>query len=492
MSQKKYDVIIIGSGFGGMLASVNLQKQGIDNFVLLERRAFMGGTWVQNSYPGAAVDVPSPLYSLSFEPYDWTEYYAGQSELNNYCEFIIAKYGLRERTHVNSNVTLIEWLPTDNVWQINTADGKTYLTQFIINATGPLSQAVIPDFKNLEKYQGRAFHSNDWDHDYDYTDKRLAIIGSGASAAQIIPEIAPKVKSLNVFQRTAHWVLPRHDMVFKPWQRKLLRKPWFYKLVRSSIYWAFEFRIIGFKYFKGILDLLGTLPAKKLMKQQIPDEALREKLTPDFTIGCKRILVSSTLYPAYSRENVTLHDKDNSILEFSEKGIITQDGIEHELDCVVFATGFDATDGLISYPVIGRNGQKLSDVWQDYPRAYLGTSIPHFPNLFIMTGPNTGIGHTSALFLMESQMNYILSCLKAVKRQKKQLIEVKPEAETRYTHWIHKAMQSTVWNQGGCTSWYHSKGGKVIAMFPGFSFTFYRWTRRMKPEDHFISDGEGA
>ena len=490
MSDKIYDVIIIGSGFGGMLASVNLKQAGIDNFILLERRSFMGGTWVQNSYPGAAVDVPSPLYSLSFEPYDWTEYYAGQSELNDYCEYIINKYGLRERTHVNSNVSLIEWQSADNVWQINIENGKTYRARFIINATGPLSQAVIPDFKNLNKYQGKAFHSNSWDHDYDYANKRMAIIGSGASAAQIIPEVTKTVKSLTVFQRTAHWVLPRHDRVFKPWQRNLLRKPWFYKLVRGSIYWAFEFRIFGFKYFQGILDLLGTIPAKSLMKKQIPDETLREKLTPDFTIGCKRILVSSTLYPAYSKEHVTVHGKENGIREFTETGIITEDGMEHELDCVVFATGFDATDGLISYPVIGRNGQKLADVWHDYPRAYLGTAIPHFPNLFIMTGPNTGIGHTSALFLMESQMNYILSCIKSVQKADKQLIEVKPEAEENYTNWIHRAMQRTVWHQGGCTSWYHSKSGKVIAMFPGFSFTFYRWTRRMKPRDHVISNGE--
>lgn len=481
-----YKVIIIGSGFGGQLAALNLAKQGISDFLMLERRAFMGGTWSQNVYPGAAVDAPSPLYAISSEPFDWSQLYADRQELNRYTNFIIDKHGLRDKTVTNCNVNRIHWDESVQRWNIQVDGGEAYSARFVINASGPLSTPVIPEFKGRDCFKGKSFHSNDWDKSYDYKGKRVAVIGSGASAAQIIPEIAGDVAHLIVVQRTAHWVIPRNDYVFKPWQRALLRNKWAYNTLRVLIYWALEYRLVGFKYSQRMLNAVGRRAAERLISRQIQDPELRKMVTPDFEFGCKRVLLSDTLYPAYCRDNVTLFDKHNGIREITENGMVTADGVEHPLDLIVYSTGYDATDGVISYPVVGRDGKTLTSTWEDYPRAYLGTCAPGFPNLFVVTGPNTGIGHTSALFLIESQMSYIMNCINNLQNRNQQVIEVTVDAEDKYTLHIHREMLQTVWHRGGCNSWYKSKSGKVIAMFPGFSFTFRRWARNFKPADHFF------
>jgi cation diffusion facilitator CzcD-associated flavoprotein CzcO len=481
-----FQVLIIGSGFGGQCAAINLLKAGISDFRLLERRDFFGGTWCQNTYPGAAVDVPSPLYSLSFAPYQWTQMFAAQAELHRYTQHVVEHFGLREKVELDANVEGIEWDEAEKRWAVHTGTKGTYYAQFLINATGPLSQPVIPHFEGQDRFQGKTFHTNNWDHSYDYNGKRVAIIGSGASAAQVIPAIAPDVEHLHVFQRSAHWVLPRADRTFGKFQRWLLGFKPAYKLLRWMIYWQFETRVIAFKYSKPAIHLVQQ-HALRFLKRQVSDLELRRKLTPDFTIGCKRVVVSSTLYPALGRPNVTLHSREQGIASLDETGINTLDGQHLDVDLIVWSTGYDATDGVISYPVTGKHGRQLKDVWAQYPRAYLGTSLPDFPNLFIVTGPNTGIGHTSALFIIESQMNYILGCIRALKKQGLRSIEVRPEAERTYTEMIHREMERTVWKSGGCHSWYQSKSGHVIAMFPGFSFSYYRLTRALKPADHILS-----
>lgn len=479
-----YTVIIIGSGFGGLSAALRLRQQGIEDFLLLERRDKMGGTWVQNTYPGAAVDVQSPLYCLESEPYDWSQMFATQHELQQYTEAVIQKHQLEQKTLTSATVEKIQWQQEKQRWFVDVAGHGQLEAQFVINASGPLSTAVIPDFPGRDSFQGRSFHTNHWDHSVDYKGKRVAIIGSGASAAQVIPAIAPDVAQLHVFQRTPHWVLPRPDYQFKPWQRRLLRLPLFSRLLRQLIYWGLETRVIGFKYSSLMLELLAGRTARRHISRQIPDPELQKKVTPDFQIGCKRVILSNTLYPAYCRSNVQLHDKNDGVKRITEHGIITASGQQIELDLIVYSTGFDATDGVISYPVIGRNGQSLQSFWQEYPRAYLGTTVPDFPNLFIVTGPNTGIGHTSAIVVIEAQMNYILASIQQVLDQGKNSIEVTAQAEERYTRFIHHEMEKTVWHQGGCNSWYKSKSGKVIAMFPGFSFTYRRWTRNFRQDDH--------
>lgn len=481
-----YRVLIIGSGFGGQCAAVNLLKAGIDDFRVLERRDFFGGTWCQNTYPGAAVDVPSPLYSLSFASYRWSQMFAEQAELQRYTEQVIDQFGLRERVELQANVERIEWNEAEKHWAVHTANKGIYYAQFVINASGPLSQPVIPRVRGEDRFRGKTFHTNNWDHSYDYRGKRVAIVGSGASAVQVIPVIAPQVDQLHVFQRTPHWVLPRADRRFGSIQRWLLGVKPAYKLLRWVIYWQFETRVIAFKYSKPAIRLVQR-QAMRWLKHQVPDPNLRAKLIPDFAIGCKRVLLSNTYYPALSRANVTLHTREQGVASLDESGINTADGAHIDVDLIIWSTGYDATDGVISYPVSGKNAVQLRDVWAEYPRAYLGTSLPDFPNLFIVTGPNTGIGHTSALFIIESQMNYILDCIRTVHAKGLRSIEVRPEAERTYTAMIHREMERTVWKSGGCHSWYQSKSGHVIAMFPGFSFSYYRLTRALKPADHILS-----
>lgn len=483
---RTFQVLIIGSGFGGQCAAINLLKAGIGDFRLLERRDFFGGTWCQNTYPGAAVDVPSPLYSLSFAPYRWTQMFAEQAELQHYTQYVVDHFGLRDKVELEANVERIEWDDERKHWAVHTASKGTFYAQFLINATGPLSQPVVPRFEGQERFQGQTFHTNNWDHAYDYRQKRVAIVGSGASAAQVIPAIAPQVEHLHVFQRTPHWVLPRADRTFGWFQRWLLGLKPAYTLLRWMIYWQCETRVIAFKYSKLAIRIVQG-HALRFLKRQVPDPELRRKLTPDYTIGCKRVILSNTLYPALGRRNVTLHSREQGIASIDETGIFTQDGQHIDVDLIVWSTGYDATDGVISYPVSGKNGTRLKDVWAQYPRAYLGTSLPDFPNLFIVTGPNTGIGHTSALFIIESQMNYILDCIRTLKDQGLRSIEVRPEAERTYTEMIHREMKRTVWKSGGCHSWYQSKSGHVIALFPGFSFSYHRLTRALKPADHILS-----
>lgn len=488
MSNDVFTAVIIGSGFGGQCAAIQCLRNNIDDFVILERRGFAGGTWVQNSYPGAAVDVQSPLYSLSFEQYDWSRMFAEQHELKAYTSSIFEKYKLSQKTRLSQNVTSVEWQHAEKHWKITVNGTHMLRAKFVINASGPLSTPVTPKINGQDKFEGVSFHTNDWDHSVDLKNKNVAIMGSGASAAQVIPAIVEQVKSLHVFQRTPHWVLPRWDIKFTSWQRKLLKQKWVYSAIRWLIYWLLEFRILGFKYSRSILNILGTVPAKKHLNKQINDPDLREKLTPDFTIGCKRIIVSSTLYPALSHPNSILHDKNDAIERLDASGIVTSKGNHVPIDVLVYSTGYDATDGIISYPVIGENARLLNDFWADYPRAYLGTTMPDFPNLFIVTGPNTGIGHTSAIFVIESQMRYIMNCIKTVLQSGKSTIKVKPDAENQYTQKIHSEMTKTVWHDGGCHSWYKSKSGKVIAMFPGFSFVYRRLCKRLNLGDHVMED----
>ncbi|WP_375177497.1 flavin-containing monooxygenase [Marinobacter mobilis] len=480
-----YRVIIIGSGFGGQCAAMKLKKLGIEDFVILERRPFMGGTWCQNTYPGAAVDVQSPLYSIAAEPYPWSQMFAEQAELQQYTNHVIDKNGLRQKTRTSTNVESTHWDEGKQQWVVHTSQGE-FSGQFLINASGPLSTPMTPNFPGRDSFKGKSFHTNNWDWDYDYRNKRVAIIGSGASAAQAIPAMVNDVAELHVFQRTPHWVLPRPDRKFSKFEQTLLGIKPLYKLLRSLIYWQLETRVVGFKYSQKLLNVFAQKKAERFIKQQITAPALQAALTPDYTIGCKRIILSSTLYPALDQSHVQVHTKEDGIAAITDTGITTTQGQQLDVDLIVYATGYQATDGVISYPVTGRNGQTIAQVWEEFPRAYLGTALPGFPNLFIMTGPNTGIGHTSAIFIIEAQLEYIAKAIQSVMKTDSKSIEVTEEAEADYTGMIHSEMDRTVWKAGGCTSWYQSKSGHVIAMFPGFSFTYRRLAKTFKPGHHSL------
>lgn len=478
--------IIIGSGFGGLIAAINLKRLGINNFVMLERRNFSGGTWRQNRYPGAAVDVPSPLYSIENEPYAWSELFAKRDELEAYTLHLIKKHQLNEKIKLNAEVTESKWC--QNHWQVTLSNGDVLFARSVINATGPLSTPILPTFKGSDTFSGISFHCNDWPADLALKGKKVAIIGSGASAIQIVPAIVGEVSHLYVFQRTPHWVIPRPDFTFAPWFKKYLPNKWLYALIKWSIYIWYELRVPAFKYSKTLLKWAVGKPALRHLKNQVKDAELRKTLTPDFVIGCKRILLSNTYYPALQKPNVTLHDKHSGIAQINEHGIVTANGEQLNVDVIVYATGYDAADSMISYSVIGKKNILLKNQWREFPRAYLGTSVPNFPNFFVVTGPNTGIGHTSALFVIESQMRYIVHCMKKIRNNEGLSIEPTEYAENEYTNMVHAEMTKTVWHYGGCKSWYQNASGKVIAMFPGFSFTFRRLCQRFKPADHLLEE----
>ncbi|WP_395343226.1 flavin-containing monooxygenase [Ningiella sp. W23] len=479
-----HKIIIIGTGFGGISAAINLKKRGIENFIMLERREFFGGTWLQNRYPGAAVDVPSPLYSIEDEPYPWTQMFAQRDQLEQYTLHIVKKHQLDSHIHLNAQVKIASW--QGEHWKLELSNGNTLLAQTVINATGPLSTPVIPEFKGKEDFKGVSFHCNDWPSDLDLKDKKVAIIGSGASAVQIIPAIAKDVAHLHVFQRTPHWVLPRPDFRFPKWFQKLLPNKWVYALLKWGIYIHHELRVLAFKYSPLLLKWVAQRPALRHLKKQVGNDETRKALTPDFIIGCKRILMSDTYYPALQRDNVSLHDKSDSIVTINNKGLLTSNHQQIDLDVIVYATGYDAADSMISYQVVGKNGIELQAQWQEYPRAYLGTSMPNFPNFFVVTGPNTGIGHTSAIFVIESQMRYIMQCIEKLQAPDVLSMEPTEYAEDNYTNMVHSEMEKTVWHYGGCHSWYQNKSGKVIAMFPGFSFNYRLMCKKFKAQDHLI------
>lgn len=483
-NEKISEILIVGSGFGGLSAALALKRMGINDFVILERRAFFGGTWKQNVYPGAAVDVPSPLYSIDGEPYPWAHLYAKQQQLAQYTEHIIEKHKLAGSIKLNATVIEAKWCGT--YWQVKLENGKIFETKILINATGPLSSPATPKIPGLQNFEGKTIHSNNWHKWIELENKSVAIVGSGASAVQIIPSIINKVKKLHVFQRTPHWVLSRFDYkVPKNLRNFLALKPVNY-ILRCMIYWFFELRVIAFKYSPTLLRLLGDIPAKKHLRKQVADKNLRELLTPDFTIGCKRILVSDTFYPALQHKNAILHTKEDKILSVTNEGVITEKSGFVQVDLLILATGYNPEKSMVSYRVIGQKETSLSSQWSDYPRAYLGTSMPNFPNFFVVTGPNTGIGHTSALFVIESQIKYIMQCIKAVYGKSASSIQPTPEAENNYTTMVHKEMEKTVWHTGGCNSWYKNKHGKVIAMFPGFSFSLRRLCKRFNQHHHII------
>jgi len=480
-----HSVIIIGTGFGGLSAAINLRKQNINDFIMLERRGFAGGTWLQNTYPGAAVDVQSPLYSLSAHPYPWTHLFAKQDEIADYTQNIIEQYSLRKNIQLNAIVKNAQW--HYDHWSLLLHTGETYKCKVLISATGPLSTPLIPEFAGLDTFAGRHFHCNDWQHDIDLRNKTIAVIGNGASAVQIIPAIINSVNSLHFVQRTPHWILPRPDWRIPSLLRWLVATKPIYAIIRCCIYWSLELRVIAFKYSKRLLRLVAQRPALKHLKKQVNSAELRHKLTPAFVIGCKRILISNTFYPAIQKSNCTLHDANDGIKAFTARGIDFFQSGEVKIDVVIFATGYNAVDSLVSYNVRGEHGLALSDAWKDFPRAYLGTSIPHFPNFFVVTGPNTGIGHTSAIFVIESQMKYIMQCIDEVITNKAKSIQPTEFAEDQYTEMLHKEMTKTVWAYGKCTSWYQNKQGKVIAMFPGFSFMFRRLCKKFIRNHHLIS-----
>lgn len=479
-----YEVIIIGSGFSGICSAIKLQEEKIDNFLILEKDEELGGTWWRNSYPGAAVDVPSSLYSFSFEKYDWTRLFAKQEEILAYTKQIISKYQLESKARKNVSIAKIVFNQGTSSWQIKLINGETLQSKFVISATGGLSQASIPKIEGLESFKGTHFHSSKWNHDFDFRNKSVAVIGTGASAVQLVPELAKKVKHLHVMQRTPHWILPRPDRLLKNWERKLLKIPFINKIFRGITYLKSESRAIFFTKIPALAKLV-SLEAKFHLKKQVKDEKLRAKLSPNYAIGCKRILLTNDYYPALCQKNVSLETE--SIDKITTKGLLLKNGTELSVDLIVFATGFHAAENAIPFDIIGKNSLSIHQHWKDGAFAYYGTTLNQFPNLFFGMGPNTGTGHTSVIYFIESQMNYIIDAILKAKQNEWATIEIKQEVENEFNTSLQRKLQNTIWQQGQCNSWYLTKSGKNTTMFPNFSFIFRNGTKSFQEALHNVS-----
>ena len=474
-------VVIIGTGFGGLCMAIQLKQAGIDNFVMLEKAEGVGGTWRDNTYPGAACDVQSHLYSYSFEPkHDWTRKFGLQQEIKGYMESCVEKYGLQGHIRFNKEVVKASYSDASQLWSIETGDGETFEANVLVTATGQLNQPAYPTIKGMDTFKGKVFHSARWDHSYDLTGKKVAVIGTGASAIQFVPQIVPKVKNLKLFQRSGAWVVPKADRPFKSWEQWLFKKlPVHDRLYRSLIYWKNESRALAFTRFGSVLELLA-LQARWEAKRKVRDPEKRKKLIPDYKIGCKRILISNDWYPAIDQDHLELIT--DGVERIEEDAVVTTDGQRHEVDAIIYGTGFKATQFLSPMTITGLHGQELNDAWQNGAEAYKGICVSGFPNMFMLYGPNTNLGHNSIVYMLESQVNYVLDCLKTLRETQASAMNVKPERQRNYADVIQDRLEGSVW-ESGCTSWYRDENGKNTINWPGFTFVYRHATRAANPKD---------
>jgi cation diffusion facilitator CzcD-associated flavoprotein CzcO len=466
---------ILGAGFGGLGTAIRLVQRGEHDFLIFERAADVGGTWWANTYPGCQCDIPSHLYSFSFAPNpNWTRTYPKQPELRDYLRATAEKFGLYDRIRFDTEVTGASWDEEASLWRIETSAGS-YTADVMVAAPGPLSEPSIPDLPGIEDFEGTIFHTARWDHGHDLHGKRVAVVGTGASAIQAVPEIAQQAAHLDVLQRTPPWVVPHRDRPITRVERALYKAvPPLQRLVRAGVYFSRELLVPGLVYRPQILKAVEKL-ARKHIKDQVPDPELRAKVTPNYTIGCKRILPSNKWYPALGRDNVEL--VTDAITEVRPNGYVTADGTLHEVDTIIFATGFFVTDIPLANIVTGKEGKRLSEVWHRSPQAYRGTAMAGFPNLFLLVGPNVGLGHNSIVFMIEAQITYVLGALDQMRAHGAGRVEVRPDAIVSYNNRLQSKMGKTVWNSGGCASWYIDAEGKNTTIWPDFTFRFWKETR---------------
>ncbi|MCU1587958.1 MAG: dependent oxidoreductase [Frankiales bacterium] len=467
------EVLVVGSGFGGLATAITLRQQG-RQVVVVEKADEVGGTWRDNTYPACACDVPSHLYSFSFAPNpEWTRTFGPQSEIYAYLRKVADDYGVREVTHFGTEVLEQVW--DGSAWQVRTSAGDI-TADVVVLATGGLSTPAVPDIEGLDEFEGTRFHSAMWDSSHDFTGERVAVIGTGASAIQFAPEVAKQAGHLTVFQRTAPWVLPRADRAIRPFERWLFRRfPLLQKAVRGGIYAVRESWVLGFRnprLMKRPEDM-----ARRFIAKTIADPELREKVTPRYRFGCKRVLLSNTWYPMLAKDHVDL--VTDAIVRVTPGGIVTRDAsgheTEHPVDTILLGTGFTITDQPIARITTGRDGRTLMDTWaKNGMRAYQGLMTEGFPNLFTLAGPNTGLGHTSVVYVIERQVEHIARALTAMGHASVRAIDPRAHVVDRYNDKIQRMLEPTVWNAGGCQSWYLDAEGRNPILWPTFTFTMAR------------------
>ncbi len=477
-----YDTLIVGTGFTGIGTAIKLVQAGIDDFVIVEREHRVGGTWRDNTYPGAACDIPSLLYSFSFaQNPEWSRAYSPADEIRNHIEDLVDDFDLRRRIEFGVEVDGLHFDETEGVWRVSTTGRKRFTARTVVLASGPLPDHTLPDIRGVDTYAGKVMHSARWDHDYDFTGKRVAVIGTGASAVQIVPELVKQADFVKVFQRTPGWVLPRLDVPMPAAAQELFAKvPATQQLARQALYWGHEVSATALVWNTPLTGLVARL-GKAHLRRQVKDPWLRRQLTPDFTPGCKRMLVSSDYYPALQRDNCKLIDWP--IATISPVGLRTSDGIEHHVDCIVFATGYDVHLTGPPYPITGIGGRSLGEEWADGAQAYKSINAHGYPNLFFMTGPNSGPGHNSLLVYVEGQIDYAVRGITTIANDGLRYLDVREDVQRRYNRQIQKRLTKTTW-MSGCSSWYLTKDGFNASMYPGFATQYLRQMRDFRFSDY--------
>jgi cation diffusion facilitator CzcD-associated flavoprotein CzcO len=480
-----FPIAIIGAGFAGIGTAIRLKQAGIESFTMFERAAEIGGTWRDNTYPGAACDVPSHAYSLSFEQYPgWTRKYSPSDEIQAYLLRLVEKWRLREHLRLGVEIVEARFDEARGGWTLTTNAGEAVTARVVISAVGGLVDPALPDIKGLESFGGEIFHTARWNHDYELAGKRAAVIGTGASAVQVVPAIAPQVERLHVFQRTPAWVVPKLDRRYSERTRRwLARFPFLLHASRFVKYATSE--IMGPMIFLDAprLSALGERMSLRHLHAQVKDPVLREKLRPHFQFGCKRILVSDDYWASFERENVEL--VTDPIDRIEREGIVTQDGARREVDAIVLATGFAVGLASAPFPVFGRGGRALDDAWQGGAVAYKGMTVAGFPNWFILMGPNTGPGHTSVLVYTEAQIHHVLEAIERMRRDRLRFVDVRPEVQWRYNAGLQARMRHMVWHT--CKSWYLSADGSNHALYPGFAAEYALRARRFHAADYELA-----
>lgn len=477
-----YKIVIIGGGFAGLGAAIKLKQAGIDDFILLEKANEMGGVWRENTYPGCACDVPSALYSYSFEPNpNWSRVFAQQAEIKEYLNNTAQKYKILSHVSFNTEALSAKWSDENKCWQINTNQGEIY-AQFSIMACGPMHEPILPNIKGINEFSGSIFHSAQWRHDIDLKNKKIAVIGTGASAIQFVPEIQPIVEKLTVFQRTAQWILPKSDMsLAKPIHTLFKYLPFTQQLLRGGVYGIFE-SING-----GIQSPVAMKQFQRLanmhLKFTIKDKKLREKLTPNFIIGCKRILQSNNWYPALAESNVDVIA--SGLAEIQGNTLIAENGESCEADIIILGTGFEIAEPPIAKRVFNRHGQSMADVWAGSPQGYKGTMVEDCPNGFLMFGPNVAVS-SSAFIIIEAQLTYILDAIQQAIELGVQTIEPNPKLIKSYNEKIQTALQSTVWNKGGCQSYFLDRNGRNSVAWPWTTFKLREQLKHFDFKEYLI------
>ncbi len=485
------EVAIIGAGFGGIGLAIRLQQQGVQDFVIYEQAADVGGVWRDNIYPGAACDVPSHLYSFSFEPNpDWGRSYGPQEEIHRYLQHCAKKYQLNKHIKFDTAVRALDFCENTGLWKITLANGQHAKARAVVLAIGALNIPQYPEIEGIEKFGGKIMHTAEWDPDYALEGKRVAVIGTGASAIQVVPAIQPEVASLALFQRTPPWVMPKFDRPQSAARQARLRRwPVLQKVIRSLQYLLAESVVPAFMW-DSFLTRFGESMGRRYLQKVVADPQLRKQLTPNYAMGCKRVLLSDNYYPALTQKNVSLLSAGVSHLD--ESAIYSSDGNRLEVDAIVLATGFKVPVSGAPMPVRGLAGRELNDDWATGSQAYKGMAVSGYPNLLYIMGPNTGPGNTSVIFYIESQIHYILQYLRALRANPNEYMDVKSEVQKNFNEDVQRRFKGTTWTSG-CNSWYLTADGKNTTLWPSFSWQYRLRTRHFASVEYeFIEVGSAS